>query len=60
MSAEFSHSELAIVTNALKSLFYWYDRGAALAFLKCIGGDEAKLQKSTQNLTLRRTEPGRS
>jgi 5-methylcytosine-specific restriction endonuclease McrA len=56
--ARLTHAELSLLRKAVDSLFHWYDREAARAFLKSIGPDEQAMRNAVDTLAENKTEPG--
>lgn len=56
--ARYTQSELTILRGAIDNLFYWFDRDAALSFLKAVGHNPDNLADASANLAKFKTEPG--
>jgi Zn finger protein HypA/HybF involved in hydrogenase expression len=56
--ARYTQAELVTLREAVDQLFHWYERDAALEFLKAVGPNDRKLREALSNLAKFKTEPG--
>lgn len=60
LNAQFARDELRTIREAVKRLFHWYDRSAALEFLDAVGPDGDRMARAVRRLADNKTEPGAS